>query len=51
MRNTTHIHRTLKIHQDSMGIYFYLAPAEELTEGYIDLIIMDDVMMMGGCTT
>jgi len=32
-------------HQDSMGICLYLALAEELTEGYIDLIILDDVMM------
>ncbi len=37
-------------HQDSMGICLYLALAEELTEGYIDLIIWDDVMMMSGCT-
>lgn len=32
-------------HQDSMGICLYLALAERLTEGYIDLIILDDVMM------
>jgi hypothetical protein len=33
-----------------MGICLYLAQDEELTEGYIDLIILDDVMMMSGCT-
>jgi len=32
-------------HQDSMGICLYLALAEQLTEGYIDLIVLDDVMM------
>jgi len=32
-------------HQDSMGICLYLALAERLTQGYIDLIILDDVMM------
>ena len=32
-------------HQDSMGICLYLALAERLTEGYIDLMILDDVMM------
>lgn len=32
-------------HQDSMGICLYLALAERLTKGYIDLIILDDVMM------
>ncbi len=32
-------------HQDSMGICLYLALAERLTQGYIDLVILDDVMM------
>ncbi len=32
-------------HQDSMGICLYLALAERLTQGYIDLIVLDDVMM------
>lgn len=32
-------------HQDSMGICLYLALAEHLTKGVIDLIILDDVMM------
>ncbi|MCK9151817.1 AAA family ATPase [Methanobacterium alcaliphilum] len=32
-------------HQDTMGICLYLALAERLTEGYINLIILDDVMM------
>lgn len=32
-------------HQDSMGICLYLALAERLTTGYIDIIILDDVMM------
>ncbi len=32
-------------HQDSMGICLYLALAEKLTQGYIDMIILDDVMM------
>ena len=32
-------------HQDSMGICLYLALAERLTKGYIDLRILDDVMM------
>ena len=32
-------------HQDSMGICLYLALAEQLTEGKLDLIILDDVMM------
>jgi recombinational DNA repair ATPase RecF len=32
-------------HQDSMGICLYLALAEELTEGVVDLIVLDDVMM------
>lgn len=32
-------------HQDSMGLCLYLALAERLTEGLIDLIILDDVMM------
>ncbi len=32
-------------HQDSMGICLYLALAEKLTQGFIDLIILDDVMM------
>ncbi|MGC9517478.1 MAG: AAA family ATPase [Methanomicrobiales archaeon] len=32
-------------HQDSMGICLYLALAERLTKGYIDLIVLDDVMM------
>jgi len=32
-------------HQDSMGICLYLALAERLTQGFIDLIILDDVMM------
>ncbi|RME34008.1 MAG: chromosome segregation protein SMC [Deltaproteobacteria bacterium] len=32
-------------HQDSMGICLYLALAEQLAEGKLDLIILDDVMM------
>lgn len=32
-------------HQDSMGICLYLALAERLSEGKLDLIILDDVMM------
>ncbi len=32
-------------HQDTMGICLYLALAERLTKGFIDLIILDDVMM------
>lgn len=32
-------------HQDSMGLCLYLALAERLTEGFIDLIILDDVVM------
>lgn len=32
-------------HQDSMGLCLYLALAERLTLGKIDLIILDDVMM------
>ena len=32
-------------HQDSMGLCLYLALAERLTEGLIDLIILDDVVM------
>lgn len=32
-------------HQDSMGLCLYLALAEQLTEGLIDLVILDDVMM------
>ena len=32
-------------HQDSMGICLYLALAERLTGGLIDLIILDDVVM------
>lgn len=32
-------------HQDSMGICLYLALAERLTAGTIDLIMLDDVMM------
>ena len=32
-------------HQDSMGLCLYLALAERLTQGWIDLIILDDVMM------
>ena len=35
----------IEAHQDSMGICLYLAQEEELTEGYIDLIIPDDVIM------
>jgi DNA repair exonuclease SbcCD ATPase subunit len=31
-------------HQDSMGICLYLALAERLTQGYIDIIILDDVL-------
>ncbi|AEG17861.1 AAA family ATPase [Methanobacterium paludis] len=31
-------------HQDTMGICLYLALAEHITEGYIDIIILDDVM-------
>lgn len=32
-------------HQDSMGLCLYLALAEKLTGSFIDLIILDDVMM------
>jgi DNA repair exonuclease SbcCD ATPase subunit len=32
-------------HQDSMGLCLYLALAERLTKGLIDMIILDDVMM------
>jgi DNA repair exonuclease SbcCD ATPase subunit len=32
-------------HQDSMGICLYLALAEKLTAGIIDLVIFDDVVM------
>jgi len=32
-------------HQDSMGLCLYLALAERLTEGMIDLTILDDVIM------
>lgn len=32
-------------HQDSMGICLYLALAERLTKGVIDLLILDDVVM------
>ncbi len=32
-------------HQDSMGVCLYLALAERLTRGMIDLIILDDVVM------
>lgn len=32
-------------HQDSMGLCLYLALAERLTKGLIDLIILDDVVM------
>lgn len=32
-------------HQDSMGVCLYLALAEHLTEGLIELIILDDVVM------
>lgn len=32
-------------HQDSMGICLYFALAERLTGGFIDLVILDDVMM------
>lgn len=32
-------------HQDSMGICLYLALADRLTHGVIDLIILDDVVM------
>lgn len=32
-------------HQDSMGLCLYLALAEKLTKGVIDLIILDDVIM------
>lgn len=32
-------------HQDSMGVCLYLALAEKLTEGVMDLIILDDVVM------
>ncbi len=32
-------------HQDSMGICLYLSLAEKLTQGYIDLMILDDVVM------
>jgi DNA repair exonuclease SbcCD ATPase subunit len=31
-------------HQDTMGICLYLALAERVTDNYIDLIILDDVM-------
>jgi len=32
-------------HQDSMGICLYLALADRLTQGVIDLVILDDVVM------
>ncbi len=32
-------------HQDSMGLCLYLALAERLTEGVIDLVILDDVVL------
>ena len=32
-------------HQDSMGICLYLALSERLSEGLIDLVILDDVVM------
>ncbi len=32
-------------HQDSMGLCLYLALAENLTEGLVDLIVLDDVVM------
>jgi energy-coupling factor transporter ATP-binding protein EcfA2 len=32
-------------HQDSMGLCLYLALAERLTKGRIDLVILDDVVM------
>ncbi|CAD6492451.1 MAG: DNA replication and repair protein RecF [Candidatus Argoarchaeum ethanivorans] len=32
-------------HQDSMGLYLYLALSERLAKGLIDLIILDDVVM------
>lgn len=32
-------------HQDSMGVCLYLALAEQLTQGIIDLIILDDVVI------
>jgi len=32
-------------HQDSMGLCLYLALAEHLTKGLIDLIVLDDVVM------
>lgn len=32
-------------HQDSMGLCLYLALAERLTEGLIDLLILDDIVM------
>lgn len=32
-------------HQDSMGLCLYLALAEQLTGGFIDLVILDDVVM------
>ena len=32
-------------HLDSMGLCLYLALGERLTQGYIDLVILDDVMM------
>jgi energy-coupling factor transporter ATP-binding protein EcfA2 len=32
-------------HQDSMGLCLYLALAEKLTKNFIDLIILDDVVM------
>jgi len=32
-------------HQDSMGVCLYLALAEQLTQGLIDLVVLDDVLM------
>lgn len=32
-------------HQDSMGLCLYLALADKLTHGFLDLIILDDVVM------
>ena len=32
-------------HQDSMGVCLYLALAERLTKGTVDLVILDDVVM------
>ncbi len=32
-------------HQDSMGVCLFLALSEKLTEGFIDLIVLDDVVM------